>query len=302
MVASVHAELFAKALAELKAQAGVQGVVTFNNDTNAVSLSRAKGDEPKVSYDLSASLKAALGAQIRGKLLFIYEKKFWQYQFKEWELGTYRLKGEIIADESKGYSFVPQKQGFDSGLPSVPQIDFKVVTVFETVQGLESSGGKIKDKYMLWRLVHDLADPSTGLDHDKSQELFAKVKKLNATGEDPEAYARQTFSHISDRLNQETGQLSLLMTKAEWVQYSTTDGVFSVTSRKAIVPVDNVVDRYHRAVDPSAKLGILDELMVLAKKYMGESSSRRREMVAKLLADAEREKIRLQTLPTHQSD
>lgn len=294
MVASVHGELFARAVAALAAKAGVRGTLLVDESDNSAKPSAAEEHRPRVSYDLSAMLSAELGAQVRGKALFVFEAKLWQYKFTEWTLGNYRLAGDIVSDEAGKLRVVPTHQGFADDKPNPPTIERKPVTVFETVDGLSREDKKIIDKNVLWRLVHDILDPGIGVGKPTRKACFEQIGKLNATGEDIQALQHEIQEHLRERLD-EHSDMSLLMTRAEWVKYSTTPGtVYGNSMRKSVLPIDELLGQYHQA-KPNVRPSLIDQLIEACGTYLQHDSKSRVNMVAKLLEDARAEKERLAT-------
>lgn len=294
MIATINASLFASATAALEAEAGVRGVLLIADNDNAVSLSRHDDESPRAIYSLSAILSAELGAQVSGKLFFIFDKQLWQYQFGEWNLGQYRVAGEIRAKESGGYEVVSGEQGFADGQPNKPVVSYKVLTVAEMVQALETNGKTIKDERELHRLVHDVADPNVPIDRVNRLALYERIKTLNKTGVHPDQKVLEVMRQFNQRVIGNT--LSEVMTRSEWIRYSTTSGIFGDTDRRSVTQVDELVDDYHKAA-PSQQLTVLDQLIEAGNVYMRDSGKTRRSvMVAKLLEDAQRERLRLKAL------
>jgi len=292
MLASVHGDLYASVKAKLAAVAdagGMHGIVLINSNSYAMKLAQTPGNTPHIDYNLSAGISANIGAEIRGKFLFVFERRWWHCEIGKWDLGTYRLKGKIFAEEGGHYRIQSEQSGFDKQ-PEPPQVEHKEPKVADMVTALESSKSKIEDPLALWRMVHDTVDPTSELHPDTRRDLFSRIKQLNASGKDVDEFAHNVNEHVQGRTRGLS--ISFLMTHSEWVRYSTTHGIVGESARKAIQPIDKLVEEYHRAAQ-GQQVGVLDRLIEVAGNYMYERSKSRYPMVAKLINDAKREKARI---------
>ncbi len=298
-LAEVSAGLFAEAKGALETKAAVKGTVLWNDSTHQLSLPSKPEDKPRAELSAKVGLSAAIGAQVRAQLFYFIDTQLWAYRFVEWKLGEWELIGKIVATEAGGYELVTSKAGFagDKGQPKTqPVVEKNVVTVAALIDDLYARGKKIEDVHQLWRVVHDLQDPTSQMDFKKRLELYKKLDKLNGTTLDLDAISTQVLGLIRQRRDDDEGGLSLLMSEAEWIKYSTTPKLFGSdpTERKSIEPIDKAIAAYHRQGSLPERKKILERLInELIPAYTSQYTASRKPMADKLWTDAQRELARI---------
>ena len=253
---SIQAGFFAKAAIEASAKGAVSGVVVWDNDTNRPSLSSKVEEKPKIDVKLATKLTAEVGAEIKARAFLIFEKKLYSYTFKTWELGNWMLQGTYAADADGNYVFTKTLSGFDKdgGLPTgKPHLEAKVVA---PEAFLADPAAKIEDKYMAWRIYHDIYDPAFGYAPYKIATLVAKLKaRPDARDVNFNVNAEGALKDGMDGLQSRPGKG--MMTGSEWVAYSTTDALIGIKDRKTIKGVDAKLSAYHSAADNPARIKAL---------------------------------------------
>jgi hypothetical protein len=325
LIIAIQAGLYAKASISAAAKGMVTGVILWDREQNKMSLSKRPEDKPMVDVKLDAGLQASVGAEVKLKAFIFFEKKLWSYEFKKWDLGNWMLHGKLAAGEDGSYSFIREASGFgkDGGIPGTkPVVEAKVVSPIDVLK----KGEKLEDQRVVWRIYHDIMDPTSGYTPEQQQQMVAQLKNLTEID-----FSKETDDFgdmMSEMRNRTQGpDPSGMMTSKEWEAYSTTDSRFlfwkNETKRKAVKAVDMKLEEYHKARTPQDKVRVLkgelsDEEVAKklpkldledpmdSEKYRGvfqragliqicdtfilkENGSSRVDMVAKLRSDAARE-------------
>lgn len=296
LLVSIHAGMFAEAGAALAADAAIHGTINWDEEAHRISLSKKKDQLPSASFDMHADLTAKLGAHIKAKAFHIFEVTLWEYEFLRWEMGIWRAKGRLQAKEDGGYEFKFEQAAFDGGRPGrKPEIDFKVASPEEIILERERRNDEIGDKNLMWRLVHDVTDPTGTMDEATRRVMLQKLRRLNDTGKDIESYMGSARQYMEPRLGQDTAGYSLLMGKEEWIKYTTLKNWYGGTKGrgKDDKRVDAILEKYQNEPNSDRKKEILIDLIDnVLPAYLHEGHSRD-EMITKLLKDAKRELERL---------
>ena len=297
MLAELNGGLFARASVAVRAEAKAAGTVLWNDDAHRIQLPEAAKDKPSAEVAFKVSPKAELGAQVRASLFFnMIDKQLWSYRFLEWQMGDWQLAGKLEATEEGGYEFTQTKMGFDGkdGLPKTkPVVEQQRVRADELITETKTKGKKLTDEGQVWRLVHELQDPGNSLPRQKKIELYNDLEAINATRVDVDGAAMEVMQMAQHRAIDGRDELSLLMTREEWIKYSTTvSSGEKRTERKSVVGIDEALGAYHRAA-PNERMGILDRLEALITKYNDQWFVSRKEMSQKLSSDVQRERTRL---------
>lgn len=250
---AIQAGLFAQAKIDTSAKGKATGIIIWDNATNRPALSTTASERPKINVDLKTTLSASIGAEVKARAFLIFEKKLWTYTFKTWEMGEWSLKGSFEADADGNYKFKKTLSGFgsDEGLPtSKPQMQAEVVSP-ETF--LNDKDGKITDKYMAYRIYHDIEDPTFGYSDLKQaaliEQLMARedVRRVSFDISNPKA------SNLKDSMVGKAARPNKgMMANGEWEAYSTTKGTVSgIKDRKTIKGVDAKLAVYNgKRTDP----------------------------------------------------
>jgi hypothetical protein len=271
-------------------------------------------------------LNASVGAEVKLKAFVFFEKKLWSYEFKKWDLGEWMLHGKLAAGEDGSYSFVREASGFgkDGGIPGTkPMVEAKVVSPIDVLK----KGEKLEDQRVVWRIYHDIMDPTSGYTPEQQEMMVQQLKNLTEIDFSKESGDLGTM--MSEMRGRTGGQddPSGLMTNKEWEAYSTTESTFlfwtNKTKRKTVTAVDMKLAEYNKATTATDKIRVLKGSLSdeeIAKKLpkidledptdsdklrpvferaglvqicdtfiLKESGSSRVEMVAKLRSDAARE-------------
>jgi hypothetical protein len=330
-IVAIQAGLFAQAQISAAAKGAVTGVILWDREKNAMSLSKRQEDKPRIDVDLNAHLSASVGVEIKAKAFIFFEKKLWSYEFKKWDLGDWMLQGELAANEEGSYQWKHKASGFgkDGGKPTTkPVVDAQVVTPLDVL----SSGKDLDDKRLVHRIYHDILAPGSGYTPQQQQDMIKKLGELTQIDFSKEDGDFATMMQ-GMRSRQQSGDPSLMMGNEEWKSYSDTDSKFlfwtNETKRKKIKAVDMKLEQFHAAQDNSGRIAVLegslsDEeisknladldmeeptkkpkhrtiferagLIQLCDLYLlKEDGSSRRDMVAKLRSDSVRELDRLKT-------
>lgn len=305
LLVSIHAGLFAEAGAELAADAAIHGTINWDEEAHRVSLSKKEKELPSASFDMHADLTAKLGAHIKAKAFHIFEVTLWEYEFVRWEMGLWRAKGRLQAKEDGGYEFKFEQAAFDGGRPGrKPEIDFRVASPEEVILERERRGDKIKDKNLMWRLAHDVSDPTSTMDEATKRIMLEKLRRLNKTGKGLETFLGSAGEFMSPRVDEGSSGFSLLMGKEEWVKYSTVKNWYGGTKGRGKDDrrVDNLLEKYHGENNATRKKEILINLIDnVIPAYLHEGHARD-EMITKLLKDAKRELERLRARDRNDAD
>lgn len=326
LIIAIQAGLYAKASISAAAKGVVTGVILWDREQNKMSLSKRPEDKPQVDVDLRAALNASVGAEVKLKAFVFFEKKLWSYEFKKWDLGEWMLHGKLAAGEDGSYSFVREASGFgkDGGIPGTkPMVEAKVVSPIDVLK----KGEKLEDQRVVWRIYHDIMDPTSGYTPEQQQMMVQQLKNLTEIDFSKESGDLGTM--MSEMRGRTGGQddPSGLMTNKEWEAYSTTESTFlfwtNKTKRKSVTAVDMKLAEYNKATTAAEKIRVLKGSLSdeeIAKKLpkidlddptdsdklrpiferaglvqicdtfiLKESGSSRVEMVAKLRSDAARE-------------
>jgi hypothetical protein len=253
---AIQAGFFAEARIRAAAEGRASGIVVWDNDTNRPALSDKPADRPKIEVNLSTKLLASVGAELKAKAFLIFEKKLYSYTFKTWELGNWMLQGKFEAAEDGTYAFTKTLSGFgkDGGLPTgKPQLEAKVVSP-ETF--LNDRDGVISEKYMAYRIFHDIQDPTFGYSPQKQAALINQLKRrTDLHGADFNAAATGTLKASMDGLAARPN--AGMMADGEWVAYSTTKGLVTKKDRKSVKGVDAKLAAYNAATTNPARIEAL---------------------------------------------
>jgi hypothetical protein len=259
LIIAIQAGLYAKASIAAAAEGMVTGVILWDREENKMSISKRQEDKPQVDVKLSAGLHASVGAEVKLKAFVFFEKKLWSYEFKKWDLGEWLLHGKLMANDKGGYEFIRESSGFgkDGGLPtSNPDVDAKVVTPLDVLQ----KGEKIDDQRVVWRIYHDIMDPTSGYSPEQQEQMVATLKSLTKID-----FSKQEgdFGDMMSGMRERTqGQdPSGIMGDKEWEAYSSTESTFlfwtSKTKRKAVKAVDIKLAEYNKAKTNADKIKVL---------------------------------------------
>ncbi|MFV8754528.1 DUF4157 domain-containing protein [Nannocystaceae bacterium ST9] len=296
LLASINGGLFARFDGKVGVEGNVEGKVLWDDQKHALSLPTAPEDKPSATLTGKAAIKAEIGAQIRTQLLYFIDTELWSYRFLEWDLGQWSVSAKLAAKPDGDYELTTIKTGFggQDGKPETGPIFTKArASVEEIIEGYQKNGARLTHVHEVWRLLHDLQDPSSKLPRAQKREYFAILKKLNATGEDLDAMSLSIIKGIEQRTEVD----SLLMSGPEWVLYSTTLKALSdkPTVRKSITDIDDAVAAYHEAATLPKRKAALAELLRLIPIYLDQSGLKvsRKDMVEKLRVDAQRELARI---------
>ena len=293
LLASIHAGLFAEAALGLKTTADLHGKLIQDDDTGRLEMPSKVKDKPRAKFSASAGLKASLGAEVEARAFYVFKAKLWEYKFKTWNMGAFRIVGEVVPTEAGGYTFTldQDKTGFEGGEPKKPEVTYKAL---DAAKDIENAEGKITDKYYFSRLVHDLVDHTSHLKRKERVALFAKLDKLRADSV-PSAMDLQLewMEEMAPRTGDTEEGFSLLMLPQEWVKYSTTSGLVGTTNRDTVAPIDAALTTYHATADVGEKKVQLTKLIKQTIPAYMAGKGKRKEIVGKLLLDAERELARL---------
>ncbi|MFV8752210.1 eCIS core domain-containing protein [Nannocystaceae bacterium ST9] len=292
----ISGNLFARAEGRVGLDADVTGKVLWNDATHELSLPTKPEDKPSAELTAKVGMKAAIGASVRAQLFYFIDTDLWSYRFVEWDLGDWSLSAKLVAKPEGGYEVITTKVGFggDEGQPvTKPIVEKARVTATAMIEDCILNRKKIDDVHQMWRLVHDLQDPGFMMDHEQKEGYFAMLGAINGTDLDLDAVSMQVMGFVRQR--SDDGD-SLLMSRGEWLAYSTTGKTFSaaVTERKSIKPIDEAIAAYHDASTLPARQKILTNLIdVLIPAYTGQRLVSRKDMVEKLSTDAKRELARI---------
>ncbi|NEP03102.1 MAG: DUF4157 domain-containing protein [Symploca sp. SIO2E9] len=117
-LAAIRGDLFANAMAEFLATGKVSGAVRFDKK----KLVQHKPVE--LSYLLSSAFVAKVGARVEAKAFLVFEKKLYEYTFKEWRLGEFKLEGTLNNKDGKVEMKEPKQLGFEGGKPNQPEVNY----------------------------------------------------------------------------------------------------------------------------------------------------------------------------------
>ncbi len=294
-LAEVSGNLFARAEGQVGLDADVSGTVLWNDATHELSLPAKAEDKPSAELSAKVGMKAAIGASVRAQLFYFIDTELWSYRFLEWDLGDWGVSAKLVAKPEGGYEVVVSKVGFggDKGQPTTePIVEKARVTATTMIEDCIKNHKKIDDVHQIWRLVHDLQDPGFLMSADDKEGYFEMLQSINGTGQDLDAMAMQVLGFVRQR-----GDIdSLLMSRSEWLAYSTTGKTFgaAATERKSIKPIDDAVAAYHAAPTVPTRRAILRSLInELIPAYTKQLLVSRKDMAEKLSTDARRELARI---------
>ncbi len=294
-LAEVSGNLFARGEGHVGLEADVVGKVLWDDAKHQLRLPTAVEDKPSAELSAKVGMKAAIGASVRAQLFYFIDTELWSYRFVEWDLGDWSLGAKLVAKADGGYEVITSKVGFggDKGQPTTePIVEKARVTATAMIEKCIEEDRKIDDVHQIWRLVHDIQDPGFRMDQEEKSGYFEMLKKINGTGQDLDAMAMQVLGYVRQRGDED----SLLMSRPEWLAYSTTGKTFgaAVTERKSIKPIDDAVAAYHQAKTTSDRQAILRNLIdELIPAYTKQRMVSRKEMAEKLSTDARRELARI---------
>jgi hypothetical protein len=295
-IASIGADLFGQANASLGLSAQLTGTALHDENSNEVKLSDKPEEKLKATYEAKATLIATLGARIRARAFYFYEKKLYEYRFKEWKLGEWSSKGTIFSDRSGDTNVETGPQTFDGkDKPGMPETQYEEVDSYKVINDLAAQGNKIDDKLLLQRLVYDIAEISVDFPISKRRELFQKVLGFAKNPAEVEAIGLEKMAFMNQR-SANGSTPSLIMTRPEWEKYSTTKGLISLNTRKTVVPIDEAIEAYHATEEKAPRLAALEKLSAAVETYLKQSATSRTPMVARLRRDIRNEKDELSAM------
>ncbi|WP_196894410.1 eCIS core domain-containing protein [Aureivirga marina] len=302
-IASLGAELYGKAQADLSFLANLEGFILYNEDSYHIKRSDNPEHETKADYEVKAQLTSEVGARIKARAFYFFEKKLYEYKFKQWKLGEWKSTGVLYSSDSGDSKIKPKKTTFNGkDKPRLPIASYKEISAVELIENAATKGDKISDQRLLLRLVYDIADIGNGISEEKQSGFYTKIIQI---AKKPD-YVKQTIHEklqFMQSRSKYNGTSSLIMTRAEWEKYSTTKGVFTMNKRKTIIPVDNAIEKYHKTSDLDKRLSVLEELEQAVQKYRKDSSSNSRiSMVNKLQNEIEKEYEILNEIKKGQSE
>lgn len=266
LLAAIQAGLYAKAVINAKARGALTGHLLWHKETNKLRVDPEK--KPEIAVDLSTHLTASIGAEIRAKYLFFFDKELWSYEFKKWELGGWKLEGKFTSGDDGHYHFHrnTDSKGFDGadGKPTTKPLVAKSLATADEVLDKES---KIEDMFMARRLLHDIWDPASGFSSAQQMDLTVKLSTIYTDNlsalivNDPDSV--QMLEEMERRTDKSSPAYSLLMTLPEWEAYSSTKKSRllredTITERRTVKAIDEKLKVYHSASGTDGKLAVLE--------------------------------------------
>ncbi len=265
------------------------------------SVGEKEGDseqyKPELNFDFAAGLSAGVAFKVDLKTFITETKELYKYNLKTWELGMADVKGKVTTDDKGKFKLImekPNKDGEAKTLGGALRSEVKTPENFlEPLSPKEAlatidSDKKISNK-ATFRLVSEILDPVWGYHEVEQQQLLAMVRVR--------AKEESVFNkHVEDSKRfkkQRSGdKLSYIMKNREWIQFSTTKGLFSENERKSIKDVDLAIIEYHSIdiANITSRLAGVNAIQESIKKYNRQSGKSRKAMTNFLWKQTVKEK------------
>ena len=118
LLAALAVGLYARGRGLFDASAGLEGGIQLIESR----LMPVEDDPMKAKYLISAAIIADVGLVVRAKVLYVKQKTLYQRQFKQWNMGEYKIEG--AADwTNEGWKPVKADGAFEGGKPTEPAAD-----------------------------------------------------------------------------------------------------------------------------------------------------------------------------------
>ncbi|MFD2171011.1 hypothetical protein [Tumebacillus lipolyticus] len=294
---ALRAYLEASATLRAAARAELKGQVRLNPDKDRIEQDERK--KLSFTYDLEGELTAKIEALVDFVAFLVYQKKLYSKTLGSWTLGHYRMSGEVgeeggrLKDEIKtpqAGSGVGDTLGGALSSPIKLPEDQAMEQLMHWNDPINSLQGKEKlpnDPHLLYRTAHGLLSKETDLDQRKIEQVKEQLKQVAAQPRTVDAIVREAADSILDRRGRKL--TSHLMTKEEWIRYSTVDALIGVKDRVSIKEVDKLLDSYHSKSDALQKKEVLLDLRDELNKYLLMKGKSRKQMALKLLMEIDKE-------------
>lgn len=118
LLAALAVGLYAQGRGDIKADARLRGGMLLKTSR----ILPADADPMKAEYEFAAAIKAEAGLVVKAKVLHVIQRTLYQRSFKQWDMGSYNVKG--AADwTGEGWKSVKAAGSFDGGKPNAPAAD-----------------------------------------------------------------------------------------------------------------------------------------------------------------------------------
>lgn len=294
-LASIKAELYGALNPSLLGTASASGMVLFDESTGSISQSAVAKEKPQGSYRLVAKLSAQVSARLRAQALFVFQRTLYEVRLKEWNLGQYVVEGKFVSGADGDLMLDPDTEPSHKfngkANPDAPEADSAEISSLTFLQRLrDNPATKVSDKLLVYRVLHDMFDPTAGLSVEE-QELYLPILCRAVEGDATSVNLEAIMDQIALRKGAvgKSGEAlqSHIMAPQEWLDYSTTKGLFGIKERKSVKPIDAEVLAYSQAApdDYVGRIAIIKKLVPLCEGYSGS----RANMVLRLKFGAQRE-------------
>ncbi|ARU62990.1 hypothetical protein CBW65_19890 [Tumebacillus avium] len=297
LLLALKAYLEASATLRAAARAEVSGQVRLNPQTNKIEQDDRKPVE--FAYNLEGDLTAKIEALVDFVAFLVYQKNLYSKTLGSWTLGQFKMSGKVAekAGQLEDQVITPKPVGGEDktlggalpGQIKLPESQ-AVEQLMHWNDPVEQLKGKEKlpdDKHAMYRTAHDMMDNDFEMDPQKVQDVQSKLEAVAKKPKKVGPIVQDAGQDVMDRLN---GTFpSFLMTKSEWIKYSTTDSLTGVTTRKSITVVDNLLSIYHQEKDLNNRMKYLEQLRKVLNHYLLQDGKSRKPMVLKLLFETGKE-------------
>ncbi|TCP59367.1 hypothetical protein EV586_101583 [Tumebacillus sp. BK434] len=297
LLIALKAYLEASATLRAAATAEVSGQVRLNPATNKMEQDDRKPVE--FAYNLEGDLIAKIEALVDFVAFLVYQKNLYTKTLGSWTLGKYKMSGKVAeqAGQLEDQVVTPkpvngEDKTLGGALPGALKLpeNHAVEQLMHWNEPIEKLKGNDKlpdDKHAMYRTAHDMMDNDFEIDQQKVNDVQSKLERVAKKPSKVGPIAQDAGKDVMERLN---GIFpSFLMTKAEWIKYSTTESLTGITTRRTIEAVDNLLASYHQEQDLNNRLKQLNDLRKVLNEYLKQKGKSRKPMVLKLLFETGKE-------------
>jgi hypothetical protein len=137
LLAALAVGLYAQGRGDIRADAGIKGGMLLKQGR----ILPTEDDPMRAEYDFAAAIKAEAGLIVKAKVLHVIQRTLYQRSFKQWDMGSYNVKG--AADwTGEGWKSVKTAGSFEGGKPNAPAADDRQITDAEEARALLLEAGR----------------------------------------------------------------------------------------------------------------------------------------------------------------
>ena len=239
-LASLKGGLFGLIKGDVEGKMAMSGGVLYNNDQ--AKIKSDKDALPKGTFSLTGVLTAEVGGELKAQVL-VFEKEIASVVIGNWEIGAYKLSGDMIAGKGGVPKFVVTENGFVSK-PKSPRTVVNPLSLADWLDKVTAGGKKLEygadaDK-QLSKIARDIVYGA--FTAEKKSEFRRKYLALLNEGD--QVKFKDKLTEIN-KMRSHNGTNSYIWSAAMWDKAVNRRKILIFEQSKSKAKISELIKEYH---------------------------------------------------------